>query len=161
MARYNAVVEAAAATAASASPGTAFANIVAAASVGFKLRRITIGVRTTAAVVPTSQQATVGLVRATARGTQTATTAGNKLDPNTAASGITGIDTTWSANPTLAAAPNYEVSFNLQSGVDLPWELLEEFICATGTANGIALTNIGAYNLPAGHFITASLEWEE
>lgn len=160
MARYNAIVDSAATLAGAATPGTVFANIDSAAAVGFKLRRVTLGVRTTTAVVPTSQQVTVGIVRATARGTSTATTAGAKMDPNTAASGITGVDTTWSTPPTLAAACSYEVTFNTQSGVDLPFELLEEFACAVGTANGIAFTNI-ANALPTNHLLTLAVEWEE
>jgi hypothetical protein len=42
----------------------------------------------------------------------------------------------------------------------VPYELLEEFFCDQGTANGIALVNIGNA-LPAAHLFTASFEWEE
>lgn len=155
MARYSAVVESAAALASA----TTFANIVAGASANFKLRRVILGLRAGASV-PTSQQVTVSIVRATARGTATATTSGSGNDPRSAASGITGVDTTWSVVPTVSATKSYEVSLNTQGTVDLPAELLEEWICDQGTANGIAFQNI-ANALPASHLITLTVEWEE
>jgi hypothetical protein len=127
---------------------------------GLKVRRITLGVRA-GATVPTSQQLTVAAVRTTGRGTATTTT-GNKMDPNTAAAGATGLDVAWSAVPTATWTAPYlfEVSFNSQSGVDLPFELLEELIIAAGTANGIAFINVGN-TLPASHLYTLAIEWEE
>jgi len=165
VARYNITVESATAIVATApSGGTAnalFGSLQAGASAGYKLRRLTIGVRAGTGA-PTSQQLTIALVRTTARGTATATSTGNKLDPNTAASQITGLDTAWSTVPTATwTAPYlYEVSFNSQSGVDLPFELLEELIVASGTANGIAFINVGNA-LPTAHLYTLSAEWEE
>jgi hypothetical protein len=84
------------------------------------------------------------------------------MDPNLAASAITGLDTAWSAVPTATWTAPYlfEVSFNSQSGVDLPYELLEELICTLGVANGIAIINVGNA-LPASHLYTATFEWEE
>jgi hypothetical protein len=52
------------------------------------------------------------------------------------------------------------VSFNSQSGVDLPFELLEELILTLGTANGFAFINVGN-TLPASHLYTLAIEWEE
>lgn len=164
MARFLSTVESAAALVATAPSGAnanqLFAAIVAGTNQGFKLRRMTLGVRA-GATAPTSQQLTVALVRTTARGTATTTNAPGALDPNTA-SQITGVDTAWSAVPTATwTAPYlYEVSFNSQSGVDLPFELLEELVCAKGAANGIAAINVGN-PLPASHLYTASFEWEE
>jgi hypothetical protein len=165
MARYLATVESAAAINATAPSGATanalFGSLVGGATAGFKLRRLTLGVRAGASV-PTSQQLTVALVRTTARGTATATTAGKAMDPNLAPSIITGLDTAWSTVPTLTYTAPYlfEVSFNSQSGVDLPFELLEELISTLGTANGIAIVNIGNA-LPASHLYTATFEWEE
>lgn len=165
MARYNATVESAAAIPATApSGGTAnalFAALVAGATMGVKIRRVTLGVRAGASV-PTSQQLTVAMVRTTARGTATTTTAGNKMDPNSAAAGATGLDVAWSTVPTATWTAPYlfETSFNSQSGVDLPFELLEELIIAAGTANGIAFINVGN-TLPASHLYTLAIEWEE
>lgn len=165
MARFLTTVESAAAIVATAPSGGSanalFGSLVAGSAAGYKLRRLTLGVRAGASV-PTSQQLTVALVRTTARGTATATSTPNRLDPNSPAAAITGLDTAWSTVPTATwTAPYlYEVSFNSQSGVDLPYELLEELICTSGTANGIALINVGNA-LPASHLYTASIEHEE
>jgi hypothetical protein len=153
--RFLTTVESAAALGAD----TAFANLVAGASANFKLRRVILGCRAGAAV-PTSQQIEVEVVRATARGTATATSTPQALDPRSAASGITGLDTTWSVAPTLAANDLMRLTFNSQSGMDVPAELLEELICDQGTANGIAFRN-KANALPAGHILTLTVEHEE
>lgn len=156
MARFKTTVESAAALGAN----TVFANIVAGSAAGAKIRRATIGCRA-GATVPTSQQVSVSIVRATARGTATTTKTPQSMDPNLAASAITGVDTAWSVNPTVSSAnPIGEVSFNTQSGVDLPWELIEEMVLALGTANGIAFENL-ANALPSGHLLTLDLEHEE
>ena len=155
--RFNRSVESSAALAS----GTTFANVVGGSTAGFKIRRVQLGVRTSSAVVPTSQQVTVGISRATARGTQTTNNAGLPMDGNwSAASNITGVDSAWSINPTVSSNYNYEPTFNTQSGADLPFELLEELVSAPGTANGIAFTNVGLA-LPASHFIVLGVEWEE
>jgi hypothetical protein len=123
------------------------------------LRRVTIGV-VAGATTPTSQQLTLGINRGTARGTATATTTLARLDPKSSGSNITGMDTTWSAAPTLASADQFRTSFNSQSGVDLPWELLEEFASDVGTANPICFVNRDNA-LPASHAYTLSVEVEE
>lgn len=154
MARYSAQVTSSAALAAN----TGFAWLMASANNGFKLRRCTLGV--TASGTPTSQQVTVGINRVTTAGTTpTAGMTPGKLDPNTAAAGSV-LNTGYVTPPTNTANDQYVVSFNTQSGVDLPWELLEEFICASGTANGIAFIN-RQNALPAGHSLTLSFEFEE
>jgi hypothetical protein len=166
MARYLATVESAAALAATAPSGSnanqLFGNLVAGSGAGFKLRRITLGGRAGVGA-PTSQQLTVGIVRTTGRGTATTTNAPKALDPNALQTpNSPGIDTAWTAVPTATwTAPYlYEVSFNSQSGVDLPFELLEELIVAAGTANGLGFINVGN-TLPAGYLLTASCEIEE
>jgi hypothetical protein len=70
------------------------------------------------------------------------------------------MDTVWSTPPTLAAAPIIRLPFNSQSGMDVPAELLEEWICDQGTANGIAFQNV-ANALTAGHLYVLTVEWEE
>jgi len=134
VARFLSTAESVAAINATAPTGATanalFANLNASATAGYKLRRVTIGVRAGAAV-PTSQQLTVGMVRTTARGTATTTNAPKAMDPNSLqTSSITGLDVAWSAVPTATwTAPYlYEISFNSQSGADLPFELLEELI---------------------------------
>jgi len=156
MARYSAQVKSASALAVD----TAFAALVPAAAVACKLRRVTLGV-VAGATTPTSQQLTIGINRGTARGTATTTVAGQKLDPRSAASGITGLATVWSTPPTFSvSADQYRVSFNSQSGVDLPWELLEEFVSDVGTANPLVFVNRDNA-LPASHSYVLSVEWEE
>lgn len=164
MGRFTSTAESAAALVATAPSGAnanaLFAALVAGANAGFRLRRVTLGCRAGTGA-PTSQQVTVGMVRTTARGTATTTNAAFALDPN-ATSQITGVDTAWSTVPTATwTAPYlYEVSFNTQSGVDLPFELLEELYVAKGTANGLAFINLGNA-LPSAHLYTLGVEWEE
>lgn len=143
-----------------------FAAVVAGASANFKLRRVILGVRAGASV-PTSQQMTVAIYRQTVRvvGTGFTTITGQALDPRGAATAITGVDVTTATTagttgPTIGANPLARLSFNTQSAMDVPAELLEEWICDQGTANGIAFVNIGNA-LPASHLFTLTTEWEE
>ena len=167
MARFLSTVTSAAAINATApTGGTAnalFANLNASATAGYKLRRVTLGVIAGAAV-PTSQQVSVALLRTTARGTATTTFAPKAMDPNSLqTASITGLDTAWSAVPTAtwtSTAWMYLVTFNSQSGVDLPYELLEELVCGTGVANGISFINT-ANALPTSHSYTLTVEHEE
>lgn len=143
-----------------------FAAVVAGSSANFKLRRVYIGVRAGASV-PTSQQMTVAVYRQTVRasGTGLSTVTTQNLDPRGAASAITGIDVTTAAaagttGPTIGANPMRKWSFNTQTGLDIPYEQLEEFLCDQGTANGLAFVNIGNA-LPASHLFTLEIEDEE
>lgn len=164
MARFNTTVESAVALASTApSGGTAnqlFANLRTTAATQIRLRRLTFGVRAGTGA-PTSQQMTIAMVRTTAVGTVTGHSAAFAMDPNSAASNAQ-VDTAWSTVPTATwTAPyNYEVSFNTQSGVDLPWELLEEWLITGNATNGMAFINVGN-GLPSSHVYTASFEWEE
>lgn len=155
MSRFNAQVESAAALAVD----TAFAWLMSPAGSGCKLRRATLGVSTSTAVVPTSQQVTVGINRVSTAGTTPAAGTVNKMDPNSPAAAM-AFDTGFATPPTPAAADAYRVAFNTQSGADLPWELLEEFIVSSGTTNGLAFINRDLA-LPAGHKLVLSIEWEE
>lgn len=155
MARYAAQVKSAAALAVD----TGFAWLMAPAGNGCKLRRVTIGV-VAGATVPTSQQVTVGINRVSTAGTTpTAGMTPAKLDPNSAAAGMIW-DSAFATPPTVNANDQHRISFNSQSGADLPWELLEEFIVAAGTTNGLAFINRDNA-LPASHAYTLSVEWEE
>lgn len=170
MSRFAGVVESQTAQLAGAPATTTFngyfAAIVAGASANFKIRRCILGVRAGASV-PTSQQVSVKIHRQSVRvvGTGFSTVTGLALDPRGAATAITGIDVTTAATagttgPTIGATPLFEFSFNTQSAMDIPAELMEEWICDQGTANGIAFVNTGNA-LPAAHLFTLSLEWEE
>jgi hypothetical protein len=155
MARYNATAESAAALAAN----TGFAWVRPVAGNGFKLRRVTLGILAGIGA-PTSQQIEVGLARTTNAGT---TPGGSvtfaKMDPNSPAAGSL-FHTSYATPPTLTSPDQYKVAFNSQSGVDLPWELLEEFIVAAGTTDGIAFVN-RTNALPASHLLVLTVEIEE
>ena len=167
MARYAASVESQAAQAAGAPVTTTyngyFAGIVG-NTTGFTLRRVQIGVRAGAST-PTSQQMTIGIYRqsSTRPAGAISNTVGNKLDPYSATSGIGGLDvttgTTATTGPTIAG-PLYRVTFNTQSTLDLPFELLEQLRVSNATTDGIAFVNLGSA-LPASHLFTLSVEWEE
>lgn len=138
----------------------------AGATAGYRLRRCFWGVRAGASV-PTSQQMTLRLHRQTVAPAGTglaAAVVGEKLElwtPTDPTAGLiaTTAGTIGTTGPTLNANPLYEHTFNTQTGWDIPIELLEECICNSGTANGIAVVNIGNA-LPAAHIFTISMEWE-
>jgi hypothetical protein len=169
MTRFTATVESAAALSPAAPTGSTanglFANILGNTAVAGRtlLRRLTLGVRATSAA-PSSMQCTIAFARTTARGTATTTNAWNHAEgyPITP-QGNPGIDVAWSAVPTATwTAPYFwEVSFNTQATVDLPWELLEEMGIqpAALNANGIALFNVGNA-LPTSHLYTMACEVE-
>jgi hypothetical protein len=155
VARYNAQVVSAAALAAN----TAFAWVGYTTTV-CKIRRVTLGV-VAGTGAPTSQQVVVGFNPTTGAATSSATATANKLDSGSAAN-VNNLITAMSAAPTLGAQTTdaYSIAFNTQSGVDLPWELLEEFRIGGSTSLGIAFANrVNA--LPSAHSFTISVEWEE
>lgn len=154
MSRFSSVILSSAALAAD----TGFAWLHASASNGYKLRRVTLGC-IAGATVPTSQQLLVSVFRATNAGTTPVAGTANKLDPNSGAAGST-VATGFATPPTIAAAPSWYIPFNSQAGVDMPWEQLEEWVCATGTTNGLAFINEDNA-LPASHKLSLTIEWEE
>src|SRR4249920_2788237 len=116
----------------------------ASATAGFRLRRVTLGVRTNVGGVPTSQQITVAVYRQTVAPAGTGLAAavlGQPLetwtpqtDPTVGmiATTATTIGTT---GPTLATPPIKTLTLNTQTGWDYPWEFTEEMVCALATAN--------------------------
>jgi hypothetical protein len=155
MSRYTSQLESVAALAVD----TGFAWLRPVAGAGCKLRRVTLGV-VAGATTPTSQQVVVGVVRTTNAGTTPGTAiATNKLDPNAPTASCSLIPS-YATPPTVASADAYRIAFNSQSGVDLPFELLEEFQIAAGTTDGLAFINRDNA-LPASHKYVISLEWEE
>lgn len=133
-------------------------NLVAGASANFKLRGVLLGFVTSGTI--TSQQITVGLFRTTARGTATTTVAPIGEDPRAAASAITGLDTAWSGAPTFAATPIDRIGVNTQSGILIPWEFPDDFICDQGTANGLGMYLLDNA-LPTGYSLTVRLTHDE
>lgn len=154
MSRFQAQVVSAAAAAS----GTNFLGWFGSASNGGKLRRVTLGT-IAGATTPTSQQLQVGVFRATALGTTSTLYTPTQLDPNSAPAGCV-TPTVWSVQPTLGATASWLIPFNTQSSVDLPWELLEEWVITKGVGNGLVFQNM-TNALPSGHSIVASIEWEE
>jgi len=154
MGRYSAYVESSAAIAVD----TAFAWLMAPAGSGAKLRRVTVGC-VAGAAVPTSQQLVVGINRVSTAGTTPVAGTIGKLDPNIATAAMS-FDTAFTGAPTLAGSDQFRIPFNSQSGADLPWEGVEEFIIAAGTTNGLAFVNRDNA-LPPSHKIVLTIEWEE
>jgi len=170
MGYFGAPVESQATLPAGAPAGTTFngyfAAVVAGASANYKLAEVKVGIRA-GAVVPTSQQYTIGVFRQTVRvvGTGFSTVTGLNLDPRGAATAITGVDVTTAAaagttGPTIGANAVDKITLNTQSGWDVLWTPPIELICDQGTANGIAFVNIGN-TLPSGHLIVLSPYWLE
>lgn len=139
----------------------------ASATAGYRLRRLQLGV-IAGASVPTSQQISVGVYRQTVAPAGTGLAAAvlgqpfetwtPQTDPTVGliATTATTIGTT---GPTLAANPIAVIPLNTQSTLDLPYEFIEEMVCAIGTANGFAFVNIGNA-LPAAHSIRLNVEIE-
>lgn len=139
----------------------------ASATSGYRLRRLQLGV-IAGGTVPTSQQISVGIYRQTVAPAGTGLAAAvlgqpyetwtPQTDPTVGiiATTATTIGTT---GPTLAANPIAVVPYNTQSTLDLPYEFMEELVCAIGTANGFAFVNIGN-TLPATHSIRLNVEVE-
>lgn len=137
------------------------------ATSGFRVRRLTLGVRAGASV-PTSQQISVAVYRQTVAPAGTGLAAavlGQPLETHTPQTDptvgmiSTTATTIGTTGPTIAAVALRTVTFNTQTTVDYPLEFMEELICSIGTANGIAFVNIGN-TLPASHFITVDVEIE-
>jgi hypothetical protein len=143
-----------------------FAAVVAGAAANYKLAEVKIGVRA-GAVVPTSQQYTIGIFRQTVRvaGTGFSTVTGINLDQRGAGTAITGVDITTAAaagttGPTIGANAVDKVTLNTQSGWDVLWTPPIELTCDQGTANGYAFVNIGNA-LPSGHLFVLAPIWLE
>jgi len=139
----------------------------ASATAGFRLRRLQLGV-IAGASVPTSQQISVGIYRQTVAPAGTGLAAAvlgqpmetwtPQTDP-TVGLIMTTATTIGTTGPTLATNPLAVVPLNTQTTMDLPYEFIEELVCAIGTANGIAFVNIGN-TLPASHSIRLNVEVE-
>lgn len=139
----------------------------ASATSGYRLRRLQLGV-IAGGSVPTSQQISVGVYRQTVAPAGTGLAAAvlgqpyetwtPQTDPTVGiiATTATTIGTT---GPTLAANPVAVIPLNTQSTLDIPYEFMEELICAIGTANGFAFVNIGN-TLPPSHSIRLNVEIE-
>lgn len=155
MSRFQSNVVSTAALAAN----TGFFWINSPAGGGFKIRRMTLGTITNSATTPTSQQLVVAVYRTTSAGTTPVAATATQLDPNSPPN-LATVASSFATPPTLGSTPSWLIPFNTQSGVDLPWEQLEEWSVTKGTANGLAWVN-QTNALPTGHQLVLSIEWEE
>jgi hypothetical protein len=154
VARYAATVTSGTALAVN----TAFAGVTGTAAIGCLIRRVTIGtVAGTSAVA--DQQLVVGFNRATALGTTSGTLTPIQLNPLAPAAACSLI-TSWSVQPTLGTNDFYRVAFNAKSGVDLPFELLEQLFVPAATATPVVFVNrVNA--APASTSYSITIETEE
>jgi hypothetical protein len=139
--------------------GNAVLSLVPAAAANAKITSIVLGVNNAGGAI-TDFDLTVGLNRATARGTSSATATMNKADPNSGGTQITAVDTGWSVQPTLAASDGWTWSFNSRGGLALTfneWDIVSN----VGTANPLVFVQRSGAALPASHSITATITWLE
>jgi hypothetical protein len=171
MARVTAVVESQAAQPAGVPSGTTFNGYICAYVPGVssngKVRRILWHVRGPAGTV-TSDQHTLKPYRQTVRpvGTGFTTVTLQNTDQRGAASVSTGIDITTAAaagttGPTLGANPLTGFGGNTQTYGEFSMEFPDDqWTVDQGTANGLALVNIGNA-LPASHLFVIAFIVEE
>jgi len=158
MARYTAQVTSAAALA----DDTAFAWLMGTANGGGLLRRVILGVRhTTAATAVTDFQCKVGINRVTSAGT---TPTGGTENSNLTRQGTARMefDTAFATPPTQGAEATdfLTIPFNAKSGVEIPFEFLDEWEVDNVVTDGLAFVNRGGA-LPASHLYDLTFEFEE
>jgi len=155
MARYKAQLASPAALA----NDTGFAWLMGAATEGCKLRRVIIGCRhTTAATAVTDFQTKVGVNRVTGDGT-TITAGTITKDDLRHPTPATRFASAWATPPALASSDSLVIPFNAKSGVDLPFEFLEEFWVDNLVTDGFAFVNRGGA-LPASHVFDITVAFE-
>lgn len=170
MARYGGGIESQT-TQISGAPVTTTVNgymgyLGAGTTAGYRMRRLTLGARFPAGV-PTSQQQTIHVHRQTVAPAGTglaAAVVGESYEiwtPTDPTAGLiaTTATTIGTTGPTINAAPIKKLTFNTQTGWDVPVELLEEMVVNKGTANGLAFV-IFSPNLPTNCILTIECEWE-
>jgi hypothetical protein len=119
-------------SAAAISSGTNLFNIIGQSGVHVKARKVVFGLEG----ATTPSQVSIGLFRATARGTQS-TTAAPLAEDSAAPASVTTVDTAWSVQPTLAATPLVRRAFDVLAESEWVLELPDELDTGTGTANGL------------------------
>ena len=155
MARFQVFIESSAAIAAD----TGFGWLMSSANNGYRLRRITAGVRSNTSP-PTSMQAVLGINRVTSAGTTPgAGMTPVKMQPWSAAAGSVW-NSSYATPPSNGSADFMRIPINTASGVDLPWEFGEDLVLLNGTSNGLAFIN-RSNALPGSHQWVLSVEWEE
>lgn len=139
---------------------TANSPVASLNNTGSTSRLFVVEVGVGVAVAPSTAPAFY-LSRATARGTQTATLAGQPADPN-AVSSLGTLDTTWSVNPTFSTS-NYMRFGGLATtaGGFLVWTFYDSPIIISATSGlGLTLANSNASGATTGTF-TGYFVWDE
>ena len=139
--------------------GNAIASIVPGAAANFKVIKVeAFAVNAGGAI--SDYEILIGINRATARGTQTATATVNRSDPNSGGSQITGVDTAWSVQPTLAATDGWLKGYNSHGGI-IDNVDQTQVISTVGLANPLVLVNRSGAALPANQQISWTVTWVE
>lgn len=146
-------------SAAAVANGNAIASIVPGAAANGKVITVIFGIVNAGGTV-TDFEVAIGVNRGTARGTASTTLTPGRSDPNSAASAITGIDSAWSVQPTLAAQDLDIVAFNSRSNGVLNLAI-DDLMTSVGTANPIVFVNRSGAALPANHSVAMTIVHSE
>jgi len=140
---------------------TGFLWLMGAAAEGFMLRGVVIGIRhTTAATAVTDFQAKIGINRVTTDGTGALTASTVTKDKGRYPANTFRAGTAWATtNPTLASSDSLVIPFNAKSGVELPFEFLDEWEVTNAVTNGFVFINHGNA-LPASHMVDITVKIE-
>ena len=157
MARYKAQLTSSAAL----TSGTAFAWLGYSSTVGFRLRRVILGVIAGSSPV-SSQQLQVG-INPTSSGTPATATNVTNYQMNSAfRASSNNLVSAWVTPPTLAATDEITLAFNSQSGGDWPWEIPEDLWPPFVPAANVGFAFVNRVNtMPSGASFTLTAEWEE
>jgi len=155
VARYRSTVTSGAALAANAG----FGALVPSASVGFLLRRITVGWTSAGAAVTASQQVGVGVGYLTAAGTSATALTSKLISPNGPAAPATTFNTYTTYGTFSLTGGNLIIPLNNQGAADLSWEEPDQWFQAAGVAGGLQF--YASQIFPAGVAASVTVEWEE
>jgi hypothetical protein len=137
-------------------------TLAASSGGGYKLRRISWGFSSNN-TTPASQQVVLNVARFTAAPGGGTSVTPDQLDPNSVpplSSFKANGGTAFSSAGTVSGAA-FSLPLNSQSASDLPWEQLEEWISAAGTANGFAFYMSAALPSSPTTQVSVNVEWEE
>jgi hypothetical protein len=141
--------------------GTAFAWLGYSSTVGFRLRRVILGVIAGSSAVA-SQQLQVG-INPTHAGSQSTPVNATSFAMNSAfAANSNNLISAWTTAPTLNASDEITLTFNSQSGGDWPWEIPEDLFPPYAPAGNVGFAFVNRVNtMPAGSSFTITVEYEE
>lgn len=157
MARYKAQLT----SSATLTAGTAFGWLGYSSTVGFRLRRVILGVIAGSSPV-SSQQLQVG-INPTNSGSQSVPVNVTNYQMNSAfRASSNNLISGWSVAPTLAGTDEITLTFNSQSGGDWPWEIPEDLWPPYAPAGNVGFAFVNRVNtMPSGASFTLTCEWEE